>query len=363
MRWFSKTEFDKVRKLIDSGNNTKAIGDWYWSDFKNNATTLAMAYIYAVINSKCTICTKKLKSILTPKNKNGPLEYNDVVSEIWHHDNTKAIKSLNILVDNGIPFEVKDGDVALEFFTNPKLTKIKDAIEKNPRIISKYMKESDLKKIQKILLDSDDYEMVVTGMSQTAYKARNTSIRAYAKKNMNELMRKTTEIKNTENRKKYIKEKIFYRGNETVENLFNVLLELYTTTSFTVDDIVDILKGLKDVNNANGTVRNLFYMFHKEGHGDKIREITENWNGNLWFTTLAEINLYANDAKLNSSFHPDWIIDYFDLLDKQQIFRIIPKASEIFVNAFIEKYPDALEIIMSDYPDKLPKVVQDVFLF
>lgn len=148
MKWFDRKEFDTVRKFIDAGNNANTIRDWYWnSDFKNNATTLAMAFIYNIMNTnKCSMCAKALKDLLSPKGKTGPLVYNDVVSEIWNHDNTKAINSLNILIDNNIPFAIKNGDVLAEFLTNPKLSKVTTAIEQNPEYISKYMKKKGIGK-------------------------------------------------------------------------------------------------------------------------------------------------------------------------------------------------------------------------
>jgi hypothetical protein len=326
------------------------------------------------MNGKCPVCTKKMYSLLTPKGKTGPLEYNDVVSEIWHHDNVKAINSITILVDNNVPFQIKDGGVALVFLTNKKLKKVKDAIEKNPRIISRYMKRKEMEKIEKHLLSSSNYELVKTGMSSEAYFAKkgqkpNKSYRRrkpyrnpnYKQSSNTSLLIKTTNIKNDVHRLRYIKEEVFSTGDEKIPYLFDVMLDLYMGTKFTDKDIVDILSGLSSKNNVSGIPTKLFHRLHADGKGKSVRQISKHWDIDVWKEIAHEIS-FGNDS--HPSISANWLVDYLDLISPVYALRIVPIATDdTYILALLNIYPDLLDEITTKYPDKLPQSMQDIFMF
>jgi hypothetical protein len=367
MKWFKEEEFNKVKKLIDDGAGAKAIGDWYWADFKNNATTLAMAYFYAILNGKCPKCTTKLETLLVPKGKTGPLEFNDVVSEMWNHDPMKAIKNINILLDNDIPFQVKSGDVAYELMTNPQLTKAAEAIKTNPDIISKYMKGEEKSKIEKALLASDDYEMVVKGMDSHLWKAQNTKVRAYSKSENDALLKRTLYIKNVNHRKRYIEENVLV-GDRTFERLFNTLLEHYEHGTWNAQELVDVMSKLGYKNAGNGNATLLLYQLTKEGKQDIVRKIVDGFEGNLFGGIFMDFRTrpWSGDKKLfGPELELDWILDnYSDLVEVNLVIEMVGREdNEEIVSKFLDKYPDDAAAFGEKYPDKMPQAIKDMFIF
>lgn len=374
MKWFDKKEFEKAKKLIDTGDRVKELNDWFWnSDFKNNATTLAMAYIYNMMNlNKCSACADKLKSLLSPKGKTGPLEYNDVVSEIWNNDNSKALKSIGILIDNDIPFAIKDGIVLTEFLTNPKLKKIADHFEKNPGCISKYMKKKDLDKVKKVLLDSDNYELVKKGLSQDNYNAingpkfrkRNVPVASPAVR-MQQLLEKTIEIKNKNNRVRYIKEEILRNRLQKINNIFDSLHIIYASTDFTADDIVEILKKASPQNVGSGTPSELLFYMNKKGEKESIKTIAKNWETDIWVSIILEIR-QANLTKpaTNEIYKPDWLIDYIETMGKENAIMLLSFShSNVFVSAVLKVFSEETDRIINNHSDKLPDAIKDIFFF
>ena len=68
MKWFNKDEFETARKYINSGDSA-SLTEWYWGNYKQNATTLTPAFVYSVINKKDSACIKRLKVLLNPPDK------------------------------------------------------------------------------------------------------------------------------------------------------------------------------------------------------------------------------------------------------------------------------------------------------
>lgn len=368
MKWFKEEEFDRVRKLIDDAN-VKGVNDWYWEDFKNNATTLALAYVYAKMNNKDKKVTTKLETILAPNGKTGPLEFNDVVAELWNHDATKAIKSINILLDNDIPFQTKSGDLAYEFLANPAFENVAKAVETNPDIISKYMKAEEKAKVKSALLNSDNYEMVKAGMSNDLFSTQNNKVRAYQKSAWNSIARTTLKIKNVDLRKRYLSEFILKKGN-TLENLFDVILDLYKAGTYSIGELPTVFKGLGWNENGNGSSTQLIYHLHTEGKGETIKLIGEMFDGNIWAGILKDFRLRPHNGgeKLyGAELETAWLVPYFDQIvasgGLSNLTELIPYGDETFAGDVMEKYPETVELVMNKYPDKISQVAQDIFLF
>lgn len=366
MKWFKEEEFNKVKELIDNDAGAKAIGDWYWNDFKNNATTLAMAYFYAIINNKNKKTITKLESLLVPKGKTGPLEFNDVVSEMWNHDPIKAIRNINILLDNDIPFQVKSGDVAYELLTNPQLSKAADAIETNPDIISKYMKGEEKAKVEKAMLDSDNYKIVEKGMSQSIWEAGNQKVRAYAKSAWSGVFQKALKIKNLNNRKRFIDENVV--TGRTFERFYDDVLAHYTSGTWNDAELVEFMSKMSYSNAGNGNATRLLYHLTKEGKQDLVKQIVAGFDGNLFGGIFMDFRTrpWKGDEKLfGPELELDWILDnYSDIVEPNFVMEIVGREKNPDIIAkFLDKYPDVAQAFGEKYPDKMPQAIKDLFIF
>lgn len=366
MKWFDKKEFEKLKKLIDDGAGAKAIGDWYWEDFKNNATTTTMGYFYAKMNGKCAKCTTKLENLLKPKGKTGPLEFNDVVTEMWNHDPIKAIKNINILLDNEIPFQIKSGDVAYEFMENPQLA---GAMDKNPNLISKYMKRDEKIKINRQLLKSNDYELVKQGILGDIDYAKNNKVRAYKKTAISGVLRSLAKISNADFVVRIIKEELFTNESVTAENLFSDMYDVYKETGMSDNQLVDIFSSLNYSHSGNGGATDLLYGLYKDGKTDVAKKIIEVFDGNLFGSVMMDIRqrphkggekLYGPEREL------EWILDGFsDIIEPDDWFvDVVAKhGSEEAISMFFDKYPDNVSYFGEKYPDKMPQAIKDMFIF
>lgn len=386
MKWFNKDEFETARKYINSGDSA-ALKEWYWGNYKQNATTLTLAFVYAVINKKDSACIKRLKGLLNPPGKDGPAIYNDVVSEIWRHDSVKAIRTLDVLVDEGINFQIKDGDALNDFLNNPKFKKVADAIEQKPSIISKYMHRDQMDKTLTTLLASSSYEVVKAALEPYAYYANRQERSSYGSRGNRkapwsqqkgvattqkvvttaDLLRKTALIKDNANRVKYIKEVVFGSTTAYVEDLFGEILKIVKSTTMTGSDVVKVLEGLSPSNKGTYSATKLLFELHNRGEKEDVKDIARNWPGKIWDGVLDDIRYYSNSVNNKQpEYQPIWLEEYFDFIGKDALIKLLSKVdtdTNDFSNAIVGKFPESISDMMKICPDKVPKTIHDIFIF
>ena len=361
MKWFKKEEFNKVKKLIDDGAGAKAIGDWYWDDFKNNATNLVLAYEYAISKGAEKKSISKLESLLKPQGKIGPLQYNDVVTEIWNNNPNNAKTLISLLIDNNIPFQIKSGDLVYELMTDPVLSK---ALETNPDIISNYMPQAEKHKIKNRMLETDNYDLVVKSMEGDYFEASSKSVRAYSKSAYKHLAKKTLGILNKDHRRKYLSEYV-YTADITVENLYDTILEHYAAGTYNDKQLVELMSTLSYKNAGNGGAQNLIYHLVSMDKIDVAKEIMKVYKGNIIGSIInaAQTRPHRGKEKLfgKELEIEDWILEFADMIDSpEQLFSFVSMGSDDFKSKFIDTFPEMIDKMKQE---DLPDSIKDIFIF
>lgn len=356
MKWFKEETLEEFKKLVDVAD-AKGIRDLFWKDFKNNATNVFLAYVYAKKNNKDPKAVNALEAILSPKGKTGPLEFNDVISELYHNvDSTEWTDIKNILMEDKIPFQLKDGQTLSTLYRDPQL---KQLIEKHPEIISKYMPHKEKKWIEDILFNSNNYADVVFAMSDSKYKLDNTKTRAYSKAQADYYFSLATRIKNIDLRKRYLKEYIIKSGI-IFENLFNDILKHYEAGTWTAEELPDVIAPFDWTSTGNGYASALIYKLHEEGKYEIIKEIIKKSKLNI-------INSLVLAARFRTGNKPEyaienWIIDYVRIDDIPTLVDFVRNSGgdNILIKKIIETFPTYIDKIPEDM---LPEDLQSLFIF
>ncbi len=379
MQWFSKEEFSIVKRHIDAGEPA-GIKAWYWENYKGAATTLTLAFVYAVMNGKNQACISRLKALLNPQGKRGPAAWSDVVTEIMNHDSVKAIKTMEILVDNDIDFEIKNGDTIREIVTNPKFKKVSEYIENHPVRISNRLTKVEAEKALSTMLASSSYEIVKKALEPFAYAASDENIKtnyatysnnkATQKKSVTttDLLRKTALIKNDAHRVKYIKEEVFGSTTAYVEDLFGEIYKIVKSTTMSGKDVVKVLDGLSPSNKGTYSATKLLHELHQRDEKEEVKEIAKNWPGRIWDGVLDDIRYYSNGQKLpNPELNTGWLIDYYDLIGLEPLVKLlskIDKDTDDFARSILQKFPDdAIKSMVAICEEKIPTELRDIFIF
>lgn len=368
MQWFNEKEFYRVKGLIDSGDH-HAVKQWYFEDFKNNTTTTFLAYVYAVDNRKSEKVINTLGQLLFPEGKTTPLEYKDVISELYQHlSPTKWSKIKDIILSHPfMKFELKSADTITAFFEDPELSKV---LSNYPSIISKYLKSEDKIKIYDKLISSDNYEIVKKALSNSLFSVSNNGNTYGLRKQVwEELWSSASKIKNKEIRRKFLMEEVYNSSGLKLENLYNkCLLTDYSDGVFDITDLNKLANNLKISANGNGGVAKLLAkILEKDGKKAANDFIQHSVGVFIIGILVTEINNrpFANGEKrFGPELESEFIFNFTEsITDPKRLLLLVQGGDEKFVSELVSTFPELLDSIMEQYPKKVPKNISDVFIF
>lgn len=368
MQWFNEKEFFRVKGLIDAADHN-GVKQWFFEDFKNNATTTFLAYVYSVDNKKSEKVIKVLENILFPEGKTSPLEYNDVITELYTSlPPAKWSKIKDIIINHpSIKFELKSADTIMAFFEDQELSAV---LEANPNIISKYLKKEDKIKIYEKLIASDNYEIVKKALSSSLFSVSNNGNTYGLRKQVwEELWSSATKIKNKEIRRRFVMEEVYHSSSLKLENLYNkCLLTDYTDDVLDITDLNKIANHLKISANGNGGVSKLLAKILEKDGKKAANDFVQHSVGVFVIGILVtEINnrpFAGGEKRFGPELESEFIFNFTEsITDPKRLLLLVQGGDEKFVSELVSTFPELLDSIMEQYPKKVPKNISDVFIF